>query len=197
LTYPDLPGREGRVKTAAPTAGRRGAAQNGESTKMQQPSFLDILTHTPGWVWGALLLVLVIGVRRMQDRDVTVSRLVVFPLIVAGLALSGLASAGFGAATLEGFVLGMVAGGAAGVALERRNAAVRLADGRLRIKGELTSLLVILAIFASHYVASVIGAIDPATAASGGFQLVTALVSGFFCTMMLVRTGLRLRVAMA
>ena len=36
---------------------------------MQQPSLLDILTHTPSWVWAVLVLVLWIGLRRTRDRD--------------------------------------------------------------------------------------------------------------------------------
>lgn len=164
---------------------------------MQQPSVFDIIAHTPTWVWAALVLVIWLGFRRAQDREVTTSRLVLFPLIVVVLALSGLVHAGMGPATLEGFGVGVLAGGFAGVALDRRNAAVRLASGRLFLKGEWTSLAVVVAIFVSRYVTTVVSTLDPATAAGGAFQFVTALVSGFFCAMMVVRTGLRLRVAMA
>lgn len=163
---------------------------------MQNPSYLDIITHTPFWVWAALVAVVWLGLRRTQDRDVTVSRLALFPLIVALLAVSNLAGAGLGPATLEGFGLGLLAGGFAAVALERRNAAQRLPDGRLRIRGEWSALAVVLAIFVTRYGATVAGIVDPAMAASGGFRFATGLVSGFFCALMLVRTGLRLRVAM-
>ena len=67
----------------------------------------------------------------------------------------------------------------------------------MRLAGEWTSLAVIVVIFLSRYVTTVIGTVDPATAAGDGFHFVTALLSGFFSVMMLVRTGLRLRVALA
>jgi len=164
---------------------------------MQQPSLLDILTHTPSWVWAVLVLVIWIGLRRTRDRDVSPSRLVLFPLIIAALAVSNMAGSGFGAATLEGLLLGALTGVYAAFVLEKRNGAIKLPDGRVRLAGEWTSLAVIVAIFLSRYVTTVIGTVYPATAAGDGFHFVTALLSGFFSVMMLVRTGLRLRVALA
>ena len=97
----------------------------------------------------------------------------------------------------EGLLLGALTGVYAAFVLEKRNGAIKLPDGRVRLAGEWTSLAVIVAIFLSRYVTTVIGTVDPAAAAGDGFHFVTALLSGFFSVMMLVRTGLRLRVALA
>ena len=164
---------------------------------MHTVSAIDVVTHTPFWVWAALVVVVWFGLRRARARDVTVSRLVLFPLVVAVVAISGLLSSGLGAASLEGFALGAIAGGVLAAGLERRKSAQLLPDGRLHIPAEWTSVAVVLAIFATRYAATVISLTDPVTAAGDGFHFAVALGSGVFCALMLVRTGLRLRTAWA
>jgi hypothetical protein len=158
---------------------------------------LDIVTHTPTWVWFVFAGLVWFSLKRTQDRIVAVPRLLVFPIIVIAIEAYGLAETGLTVATGEGLLLGAVAGAGAGFLLERRNAAARLDDGRLLLKGEWTSLLLVVVIFATRYASAVIANIDPATAAGDSFHFVVALLSAFFALVMLTRTALRLRVAFA
>lgn len=156
-----------------------------------------ILASTPVWVWGALLLIVLIGVRRTQDRIVTTPRLVFMPLIILGLAVSNLATAAASGMGMTGAAIGLLAGMAAGVAIEDRAGAKRASQGVLLIKGEWVSLVVVLAIFLVRYVSIVVSTVDPALAAGDAYHFATALLSGFFAALTLARTALRLRLAYA
>ena len=82
------------------------------------PSLADIVTHTPFWVWGVLLLVLFLGLQRTQDRTVSLPRLLFFPVVLGLYAMSGLASATI--EMLPAVIVGAVAGGVGGWLLEPR-----------------------------------------------------------------------------
>lgn len=154
-----------------------------------------ILANTPVWVWGVLLVIVFMGLRRTQDRIVTTPRLVLMPLIILGLAVSNFASAAASGMGMTGAALGLMAGIAAGVAIEGRAGAERVRQGVLLIKGEWVSFVVVLAIFLVRYVSIVVSTVDPALAAGDAYHFVTALLSGFFAALTLARTGLRLRLA--
>jgi len=162
---------------------------------MENVTVIDLITHTPFWVWAALVALLWLGVKRAQAREVTLSRMVFFPAIVTLLSLYGLASTWAGTPTLLGVLAGAAIGTAAAFRMEQRNPAEALPDGRLRLKGEWTSVVIVLAIFASHYVKTVAAIVSPAGAASAGFLFTMALVSALFSALLVVRTILRLRVA--
>jgi hypothetical protein len=160
-------------------------------------SALDIVTHTPAWVWFVLAGLVWLGLGRTRDRIVGVRRLIVLPLLITALEISSLIETGLTAVALAGLALGAAAGIATGCLLERRNTAERCGDGRLMIRGEWASLVLVVVIFATRYVTAVISTIDAAAAASAGFQFATALLSGLFALIMLTRAALRLHVAYA
>lgn len=160
-------------------------------------SVFSIIAHTPLWAWVVLAGLVWLGIMRMKDREVGLRGLVLFPLILVALSIYNLVATGQPLAALAGAGIGGLLGAAAGLYLERRYPPVPMGDGRLRLKGEWTSLLVVLTVFIIRYVAAVTGAVDPAFAHSDGFVLVTAGLSGCFVVMLVTRTLLRVRLALA
>ena len=51
---------------------------------------LDIVTHTPTWVWFVFAGLVWFSLKRTQDRIVAVPRLLIFPLIVNAIEAYGL-----------------------------------------------------------------------------------------------------------
>jgi hypothetical protein len=158
---------------------------------------LSIITHTPFWVWLALALIIVIGLKRTQDRTVSAPRLVLMPLIILGLAAWNLAALSESLTAMLGLGIGIVAGTSAGLALEARAGTTQVRRGVVHLRGDWVSLFVLLAIFVMRYVTTVVSVAAPALAASDAYHFVAALLSGFFAFLTLSRTGLRLRVAYA
>ena len=56
---------------------------------MQHVSLLDILSHTPPWVWGIFCLLLGFGLRLARDRRTPVRRALLMPLAITALSLYG------------------------------------------------------------------------------------------------------------
>ena len=160
-------------------------------------SVLDILTHTPLWVWAALALIIVVGLGRTRDRTVTAPRLVLMPLIILGLAAWNLTGLSGSLTAMAGLGIGIVAGTSAGLTLESRAGTTQVSRGVVHLRGDWISFFVLLAIFAMRYVTTAMSIAAPAIAAGDAYHFVAALLSGFFAFLTLSRTGLRLRVAYA
>jgi hypothetical protein len=152
-----------------------------------------IVSHTPLWVWAVLAGLIWLGVKRTQPREVGLSGLVVLPLVLVMLSLFNLATSGQPFQCLAGAGIGALLGLASGLALERRYAATPLGNGRLLLRGEWSSLVLVLAVFIVHYVGNVLAVTDPELTHSDGFALVTGGLSGMFAAMLICRTVLRLR----
>ncbi|MGO4839398.1 DUF2306 domain-containing protein, partial [Rhizobiaceae sp. 2RAB30] len=70
----------GRADVAKAAAASPAATEHG-------PTVVDIVTHTPLWVWPLLLYVLYAGWKATRDRVVAPWRLLVMPAVATGLAL--------------------------------------------------------------------------------------------------------------
>ncbi len=152
---------------------------------------IPVVSHTPIWVWAVLALVVILGLAGTRDRSTGLTRLLLLPGVMALLALSGLVSAGL--AAVPAIVVGLVIGGSAGWLLEREGATRRLADGRVWLRGEWLSLLLVLVVFVWRYAINVIAAVNPTLAATGTWHLLTAFVSALLAALFLARTAARLR----
>lgn len=147
---------------------------------------VDILTHTPLWVWAILAALVRLGVLQSRDRQVSPLRLTVLPLIFIALSLSGVLRASAGlplaiGAWLCGFAL---------VALTIRPALVVprarwSAETRsVHVPGSWLPLVLIVGLFLMKYVLAVTLAIHPELGAdaliSGGCELIYGLFAGMF-----------------
>jgi len=154
------------------------------------PSILDILTHTPIWVWGLFAFVVFIASQSIADRTVSLFRLVLLPAIMLIIAATGLVSGGWG--VLPAILVGIAAGSAVGWLLEREGGTRRLANGKVWLRGDWWTLAQVLLTFGVRYTATVIGVVNPALGSTFAFQLATALISSLLSAMFLGRTAARL-----
>ncbi len=157
----------------------------------------QILANTPFWVWLILLFLIWRGLGSTVPRDAGLTRLLLMPGVLLCLTLWSVLSSGLSTAILAGLILGVLAGITAGLALEYRNPAINLGNGRIRLPGEWTTLFVILVVFATRYIRIVAGIMAPALAASAPFLVVMGAFSAFNTAMLVTRTVLRLRVMLA
>lgn len=123
---------------------------------------IQILTHTPLYVWAILAFLVYRGMAAMRDRDVEVRRLALIPAVMLVLSLQDI-STKFG---LDGWALAawaLAAGGvalAAGLAGSQRIAAGGV-PGHVRVRGSALPLVMMLAVFCTKYAASVTLAVAP------------------------------------
>jgi hypothetical protein len=164
------------------------AADAATDTGAHMPGLVDILSHTPLWVWPLILYGLFIGWSRTRDRVVSPARLLVLPALISGLALYNLVASGISATSLAGFACGAVAGALAGTAMARRRPARLLADGRLALQGDWLPLVLVVAIIIIRYAKGIALGVDPALAQQPRFVLASAVLSGLFAAMMIARS---------
>ncbi|MEO8684580.1 MAG: DUF6622 family protein [Devosia sp.] len=160
-------------------------------------TIVQIIIHTPIWIWPLLLLLIWRGLSSARSRDVGLGQLVLLPLVLVSLSALSTLEAGVSSAVMAGIAIGAMGGVAAGLTLERRRPAQALGYGRLRLAGEWTTLVVVLVGFTMGYGRAVTRIMAPGLATSMPFLLATSAISAFFSVMLLTRTVLRLRVLLA
>ena len=141
---------------------------------------LQILLHTPLWVWALLAALLALGLSQRRDRRVRRVQLLALPLSLLALGLWSMAP-GFVAQPVAA-VLWLSAIAAAtllGLRLPRPAAARWLADeARLFLPGSWLPLVLIVTIFSLRYAAGVGQGLHPEWRAMASVQWPLALVFG-------------------
>jgi uncharacterized protein DUF6622 len=161
-------------------------------------TLLQIVQHTPTWVWGLLAALIVLGLWQARDREISLARITVLPLVMLALSFSGVVSV-FAHATIA--ILAWAIGVAAAVVLGRhlvqaRGATWSSTTGLLRVPGSWLPLALIIALFLVKYVAGVALAKNHALTDSPLFGAACGLAYGTFSGLFAARTlGLRRLVA--
>jgi hypothetical protein len=183
--------------------GRRGAlAANGQ--RAESPShaapihprrrrfsmLMQILTHTPFFVWALLAGLVALGLMQSRTRQVAWPRVVVMPALFLGL---GLWSVLPGMSALPLVAALWLAALAAGTVLGRRTpqapGTVWLADvGRFVLPGSWIPMGFIGVIFTLRYVSSVSMALHPELRTDFGLQAAMAMVFGLLTGLSIGRT---------
>ena len=148
---------------------------------------IDIITHTPLWVWPLLAYTLFVGWRMTRDRIVAPWRLFIMPAIAAPLAMASLLSSGNTLAELAGFATGVASGVVAGLTVARRRPARLRDDGRLALSGDWLPLALMIGLFAVRYASGIAVGIDPRIADHPAFMFAGLFTSGLFAAVMIVR----------
>jgi hypothetical protein len=163
---------------------------------------IEIVRHTPGWVWVLLVVLLALGWSQSKDRAVAVPRLVILPLVMFALGLSTLwpAMHKLPAVGLVWITTLALAAAASARWLVPQQARWDSAAHRLQMPGSWLPMLLILATFAVKYCFGVLQGLMPALAAGSGFLVVMCAVSGLvsglwlgrgFALLALARSGQR------
>ena len=156
--------------------------------------FIAIVRHTPVWVWGLLAVLIALGLSQARDRDMSLARVTILPLVMIGLSLSGVFSAfGHVPVALGGWAAGLGAALACGRQfVVVRGAAWSPRQARLHVPGSWLPLALIVGLFALKYFAGASLALHPELAADAGFAGLISLAYGGFSGLFLAR-GLGLR----
>lgn len=144
---------------------------------------IQILSHTPLYVWAILAFLVWRGVVEMREREIAVSRMAVLPLVMLVLSLHDIAlKFGFGPASLGAWLAGCVAAALAAWKLGGTRIAAVTAPGRVLVRGSLLPLFVMLAIFGTKYATSVMLVLQPAAVqqAQAGVCGLYGVFSGWF-----------------
>ena len=125
--------------------------------------FMQILLHTPIWVWLMLCALVALGISQWRDRRVRRGQIVILPLALLVLGLWSMAP-GFLAQPLT--ALAWLASFGAALAWARRRAVPTTArwlaaEQRLHLPGSGLPLLIILIIFTLRYATGVSLALHP------------------------------------
>ena len=159
-----------------------------------------IVQGTPGWVWGLLAGLLLLGALQMRTRSVAPARTVLLPLGLALFSLGGLARDLMTTPwLLPAVALWMLTAAALlAIAWNRRPPAgvhYEPATRRIRLPGSVVPLLIILAIFLVKYVVGVELALQPALREQTAFALGLAVASGALSGLLAARNAGLWRVA--
>lgn len=150
------------------------------------PSILDILRHTPVWVWGLLAGLIALGLTQAVPRRVGRTRAALLPLAMLGWSLANAAlrfDSGLVALALPAWALGAAASSAI-VAQLPLPQGTRWAAHHLHVAGSWLPMALILAMFTLGYALGVTLALHPAlradAALAGGASLAFGGFSGIF-----------------
>lgn len=146
---------------------------------------MQILSHTPLYVWAILAFLVLRGVLALRERDITVTRMGIIPLVMLVLALQSIASRfGLGSLALVTWLLASAA-----MALQRwifgaSRVTPGSTPGSLRMAGSPLPLLLMLSVFVIKYAVAVVQAVQPQLAQGNGFALgacgLLGLCNGWF-----------------
>ena len=140
---------------------------------------IQILSHTPLYVWAILGLLVWRGVVELREREVALRRMLVLPLVMLVLSLHDMAlKFGLTAATLLAWVLGCAAAALLAWKVGRSRIVSATAAGRVVLRGSAVPLAMMLAIFLTKYLTAVTLAIRPGSA--GELALAICAVYGVF-----------------
>ena len=151
---------------------------------MNQPSLIDIITHTPLWVWPLLAYTLYTGWRMTRDRTIARWRVFIMPAIAVTFAVVNLMTGGNTLAELAGFAVGT----GTGYVIARARPARMLEDGRLALAGDWLPVILLIGIFSVKYAQGVALAIDRALATNTLFLFASAAAPALLAAVLLVRS---------
>ena len=144
---------------------------------------VQILQHTPGWVWGVFAAITLLGLRQLRDHEMPRARLLLAPIGLGGYSLWG-ATAVFGVDAAAAWLAGLALALALNQHLQWPRDVKVLADGRFALKGSPWPLLLMWTIFAMRYALAVKLVFEPALAQQTtwaiGAPLVYGMLSGLF-----------------
>lgn len=138
---------------------------------------IEMVRHTPVWVWGILIYVCYASYKQTRDRAARPAVMLVFPFVFFVMAVVRLARAEITDTLLEGLALGAITATGALLAIKPARGTTRAENGSYRIRSDYFAALLFPATFVTFYVLAVLSAIDPAAKAGPAFQIVSGGVS--------------------
>ncbi|HSY29515.1 MAG TPA: DUF6622 family protein [Burkholderiaceae bacterium] len=143
---------------------------------------IEILSHTPLWVFALLFGLIYLGFQQSKTRSVTMKRLVILPIAMLGLSFSGVwTTFGSGTLALACWTGAMVAGAALAQLLgSARNVSYSAETQTFKLPGSWLPLFLMMAIFFTKYAVGFSLAQNPGLLAVSSFVGVASAVYGFW-----------------
>lgn len=142
---------------------------------------VQIVSHTPVWVWVLFAFLVSRGIKAFKPAEVTPAKLAIVPVLLAGWGLYDLVRLyGVGVGSLGPWLIALVVGAALGwLILRGRPIGADPARGVILRPADYSVLPLVLIAFGIKYCFGVIAAISPQTVADPGFRLLDLGLSGF------------------
>ncbi len=150
---------------------------------------MQILVHTPTWVFVLLVVLVAFGAAQMADRHANWLRVSALPVAMAGLSLAGVVST-FGSQMWALLGWAMATGLAAAIVLRQPAPTGTTYDPltrRFRLKGSVLPLVLMMGIFFTKYAVGVTLAMAPELAKAAALSLPTSGLYGVFSGLFLGR----------
>jgi hypothetical protein len=149
----------------------------------------QIISHTPLWVWALLAFLLYRGILASVDREVTLKRLAIIPLVMLALSWQGVSTV-FGILALPMLCWLLAAAVAATLTwrLFRKDRVMAYPErGVVFQRGSWLPLVLMMGVFLTKYAVGVTLAMHPALAQDTAFTVVVCTLYGIFNGMFLGR----------
>ena len=122
----------------------------------------QIISHTPVYVWALLAFLIYRGVAAAKDREVSLLKLFIIPVVMLVISLAGINGHGLlGAGVWGVWLTGMLAAVLIIWMADKGGIVVNRAAGTVLQRGSWTPLVLMIAIFASKYTVAVLSAMHP------------------------------------
>jgi hypothetical protein len=150
---------------------------------------MQILAHTPPWVFGLFVLLVVLGAHQARARRISRVRLALLPLAMVTLALLGVwSSFAAHAIALAAWGLVLLAVVAASLWLPPPRGAAYSPEAKLfSVPGSWIPLALMMGIFFTKYAIAVVRAVDPSLLAGTGAVAATCALYGVYSGLFLAR----------
>jgi len=143
---------------------------------------IQILSHTPLYVWAILAFLVWRGVAELREREIAMARMFVLPLVMLVLTLHDIARKfGLDATALAAWTTAFVLAALLAWRFGRVRVLPGTAPGRVRVAGSVIPLLLMLSIFTLKYATSVLLAVRPELAgeAAAGVCALFGVFNGY------------------
>jgi len=161
--------------------------------------FMQILTHTPKWVFALFVALVWLGVKQMLPRRVSLNPITIMPLAMTVLSLVGVTSV-FGdspqalltwvAGAVVAFTLNFQIPASAQIQYDATNR-------RFQLPGSVVPLALFMGIFFTKYSVGISMGVQPALAHNASFALAVGGLYGAFSGIFLSRAAKLWRMALA
>jgi hypothetical protein len=141
----------------------------------------QIISHTPTYVWALLAFLIYRGWLASKDRQTSMGKVALIPLVMLGLTLSGLGTNGaLGEGVWVVWGIGALASSALIWRWSSREILVDRAAGTVFQRGSWMPLCLMIAIFTTKYVVAVSSVMHPELPQSLPFAVSITLLYGVF-----------------
>lgn len=152
---------------------------------------IQILSHIPTWVLAVLAYGIIMGIRSMFPRSISLVVVAVLPIVFLGLSLTSLVSAIHAVAlSAPMWAAGLIVGILAGLTVfSARILDANVGSLRLKIAGSPVTLILFVLIFATKFYYNMHIALDPAAATNAVFVCSVLALSGASTGIMIGRVS--------